>query len=65
LIAPLIDERKKLEEDNLRKTPRYNEIQMEIQSIRKQEHPALRPKFKQLVLESYFKKQKRHLRDIL
>lgn len=65
LIAPLIDERKELQEDGLQKTPRFKEIQMEIQKIRKQEHPALKPKFKQLVLESFFKKQKRHLRDIL
>lgn len=65
LLAPLIDERKKLYEEGMKKTPAYKRIQDEISSIRKQNHPDLLPKFKQLVLESFFRKQKRHLREIL
>lgn len=65
LLAPLLDERKKLYNEGVKNAPRYRDLQMEIQSIRKQNHPALLPKFKQLVLESFFKKQTRHLREIL
>lgn len=65
LLAPLLDERKKLQDEGFGRTPAFKRVQEQIMQIRRQEHPDLLPKFKQLVLESFFKKQKRHLRDIL
>jgi hypothetical protein len=65
LYAPLFDKRKWFESEGLTGVPEHKRLVEEMESIKNQEHKDLLPKFKQLVLEGYFKKLKNPLDKIL
>jgi len=65
LYAPLFDERAKLEKEGLKDIPKFVDIELEMQSIRNGEHDSILPKFKNLVLQGYFKRLKKDLTELI
>ena len=65
VYAWYLENLKWLKKEELGDTPKAKEIRKELQMIRDGSHKEVLPKFKQLVLEGYFKKIKRPLGEVI
>ena len=60
-----LDKKLWLEKNDLEDVPKHKEIETVLQEIKTGDHPEIMPKFKQLVLEGFFKKTEINLKNAL
>lgn len=65
VYAPLFDKRKWMQKEDLQDVGGFKKLNEEIQEVIQGDHPKVKEKFKQIVLEGYFKKLKKPLNELL